>query len=67
MQRVARAAEGLPPPSEMQPATFDQVRRWAAERGILMANREALPRVNEKRRYLGLPPFLIVTESGARG
>lgn len=41
-------------------ATADQVRTWAAERGIQFHHADALPKVNSKRIDLGLPPFELI-------
>ncbi|MGE0417304.1 MAG: hypothetical protein AB7O80_10890 [Acetobacteraceae bacterium] len=41
-------------------ATADQIRTWAAERGIQFHHVDALPKVNSKRVDLGLPPFELI-------
>jgi hypothetical protein len=52
----ARATEPVDP-GEPIAADFEQVRRWAAERGIVFASWDDLPAVNRRRERLGLAAF----------
>lgn len=54
------------PPSEPVRANFDQIRQWAGERGIAVPGRTLpMERINAKRVYLGMPPFIF--EPAMRG
>ena len=59
------AAKGVPVEAlETIPAKPDQVRHWAQQRGLEFARSGDLPRINAKRRSLGLPPFVLTSASG---
>jgi hypothetical protein len=42
-----------------QPADMDQIRHWAAPRGLIVASAADLKAVNIKRHDLGQPPFVL--------
>jgi len=64
---VSRAVEPVEPvdPGEPIAADFEQVRRWAAERGAAFGSWDDLPEINRRRERLGLATFKRVF--GPRG
>lgn len=60
---VAVIATDVPPPTlpptSSDLASFSAVARWASERGIAFSYASDFPRVNAKRRQLGLPLFVL--------
>jgi hypothetical protein len=54
--REAAPRVGIDPGAPIS-ADFEQVRRWAAERGVQFGDWDDLPAVNSRRERLGLPSF----------
>lgn len=67
LQRVSAAISPRKQP-DSEPADLEQIRTWAAPRGIPVSNWDDLREVNRRRERLGLPPFARkFPQKGVRG
>jgi len=57
MDTIRRVAASLGAGREPVGMDFEQIRRWASERGINFRTWDDLPAVNERLEHLGQPPF----------
>ncbi len=60
----AASASSPPEPLAVIPANGEQIARWGLSRGIDYRNSADLPKVNGKRKQLGLPPFALSPTNG---